>query len=160
MEYLSQKGMSQVFADWASADPNINQFGYGQFFNENGEPKVKQVYPGAWVNPQSTEPLSDYAFTRRYQVLIYDLVFLDNLGNSNQNDVVSDCEELAFRLVRYLKETAGEIIDLRSWSLQPLSDRWLDKVSGVILDLTVEFNFQFSNCDDPTYGFPIKYNEV
>jgi len=160
MEYLSQKGMSQVFEDWASADPNINQFGYGQFFNENGEPKAKQLYPGCWVNPQSTNPISDYAFTRKYQVLIYDLVFVDALGLSNQNDVVSDCEEFAFRLVRYLKETAGDIINLQTWSLQPLSDRWLDKVSGVILDLTIEFNFQFSPCDDPTYGFPIKYNEV
>lgn len=159
MEYLSMKGMSAVFADWASADPNINQFGYGQFFNENGEPKVKQVYPGCWVNPQSTNPISDYAITRRYQVLIYDLVFLDAVGNSNQNDVVSDCEEFAFRLVRYLKK-AEDLIYLQSWSVQPLSDRWLDKVSGVVLDLTIEFNFQWSNCDDPTYGFPIKYNEV
>lgn len=159
MEYLSQTGMSQIFQQWATADPNINQFGYGLFFNENGETKAQQVYPGVWVNPQGTTPQSDWAITRQYQVLIYDLVFNDASGNSNQNSVVSDCEELAFRLVRFLKQR-HDLIYLNSWSVQPLSDRWLDKVSGVVLDLTIEFNFQWSDCDDPTYGFAIKYNEV
>jgi hypothetical protein len=159
MEYLSQNGMSKVFEQWALADPNINQFGFGLFYNENGEAKAKQIYPGAWVNPGTTTPQSDYAITRQYQVIIYDLVFLDAAGTSNQNSVVSDCEEIAFRLVRFLKKQ-NEAIDLSSWSVQPLSDRWLDKVSGVVLDLTIIFNFEWSNCEDPSYGFQIKFNEI
>lgn len=157
--YLSQNGMNKVFEQWSVADPNINQYGFGQLYNQNGEPKVKQLYPGIWVNPVSTR-VNDYSLDRQYQILIYDLVFSANDGSTNQNHIVSDTEELAFRLVRFLKEKS-EIFNVKDTpTVQPFSDRWLDDVSGVIIDITIEFNAESSYCEDPDYSFNIQNNDI
>lgn len=160
VQYLSQNGVNNVLNQWATADPNINQYGFGQLYNENGEPKIKQVYPGTWVNPLQTLVVSDYAIQRNYQILIYDLVFIAADGTSNQNKIISDCEELAFRLIRFLKNKS-DIFDISGQpSIQPFSDRWLDAVSGVIIDAQIIFNGESSDCEDPDYSFNIKSNDI
>jgi len=151
--------MDTVFSQWASADPNINQYGYGQLFNQNGEPKVKQVYPGLWANPVITNVL-EYTVTRNYQILIYDLVYVAADGSTNQNKVVSDCEEIAFRLVRFLK-LKSDLFDINAVpTVTPFYDRWLDDVTGVILDVTITFNGESSDCQDPDYSFNIQNNSI
>lgn len=158
--FLSQIGFEQIMQQFAAADPNLNQFGFGELWRENGEIKANQVYPGMWVNPQSTNFLSDFAISRNYQILIYDLVFNDSTGKSNQNSIISDCEEIAFRLVRFLK-SKSDIFDIQGLpTIAPFSDRWLDQVSGVTLDVNIVFNFQSSDCDDPDYSFQIKSNQI
>lgn len=157
--YLSQNGMNVVFNQWATSDPNINQYGFGQLYNQNGEPKVAQVYPGIWVNPVNTT-VGDYALNRQYQILIYDLIYSANDGSTNQNHVVSDCEEIAFRLIRFLKEKSDIFYVNGTPTVQPFADRWLDDVSGVIVDITVEFNAESSDCEDPDYSFNIKSNDI
>lgn len=158
--YLSQNGMNKVFNQFTVADPNLNQYGFGQLYNENGQPKVEQVYAGMWVNPTQTLVLSDYALQRNYEILIYDLVFISEAGESNQNKVVSDCEEIAFRLVRFLK-TKSEIFDVSGQpNISPFSDRWLDAVSGVIVNISLVFNAEYTTCEDPDYSFNIKTNEI
>jgi hypothetical protein len=157
--YLSQNGMNTVFSQWSQVDPNINQYGFGQLYNENGEPKVKQTYPGMWVNPTNTT-VNDYALTRSYQVLIYDLVFIAADGESNQNKVISDCEEIAFRLVRFLKDKSDIFTINTSPTIVPFNDRFLDDVSGVILNVDIEFNAESSDCEDPDYNFNIKSNDI
>jgi hypothetical protein len=158
--YLSQNGMNTVFNQWATADPNIKQYGFGQLYNENGLPKVEQIYGGIWVNPVQTDVTSDYAISRSYEICIYDLHFVDANGNSNQNKVISDCEEIAFRLVRFLK-TKSEVFDITGTpTVRPFSDKWLDSVTGVILNVTLVFNGEYSDCEDPDYSFNIKTNEI
>ena len=157
--YLSQNGMNTVFSQWSQVDPNINQYGFGQLYNENGEPKVKQTYPGMWVNPTNTT-VNDYALTRSYQVLIYDLVFIAADGESNQNKVISDCEEIAFRLVRFLRLKSDIFTINTSPTIVPFNDRFLDDVSGVILNVDIEFNAESSDCEDPDYNFNIKSNDI
>ena len=158
--YLSQNGMNKVFEQWSTADPNIKQYGFGQLYNENGLPKTEQIYAGMWVNPVRTEVTSDYAIQRTYQILIYDLTFLSQTGESNQNKVVSDCEEIAFRLIRFLK-TKSDVFDISGTPVvQPFADRWLDDVSGVIIDLTLVFNAESADCEDPDYSFTIKTNDI
>lgn len=157
--YLSQNGMNKVFNQWATTDPNVNQYGFGQLFNENAEPKVQQIYPGMWVNPVNTL-VDEYALTRTYQILIYDLVFDSNAGTSNQNLVVSDCEEIAFRLIRFLRLRSDLFDVTTSPTVTPMSDKWLDDVSGVIIDISVNFNGESSECEDPDYNFNIKSNDI
>lgn len=157
--YLSQNGVNKMFNQWADADPNINQYGFGQLYNENGEPKVKQVYAGMWINPVSTS-VNEYTLLRQYQILIYDLVFLDANGNSNQNAVVSDCEEIAFRLTRFLNYQSDLFILSGVPTITPFNDRFVDDVSGVILDITIEFNGESSTCEDPDYNFNIQNNQI
>ena len=159
MEYLSQNGFNNVLNQWTTSDPNLNQYGFGQLYNQNGEPKVKQVYPGLWSNPVNTQ-VGEYSLTRNYQILIYDLIFLDEAGESNQNKIISDCEEIAFRLIRYLRNKSDIFDVITNPTVQPFSDRWLDSVSGVILTIGIEFNGESSECEDPDYNFNIKSNDI
>jgi hypothetical protein len=156
--YLSQNGMNAVYNQFVTADPNLNQYGFGQLYNQNGEVKTSQVYPGMWVNPVNTS-VQDYALVRRYQILIYDLVYQADNG-TNQNLVISDCEEIAFRLIRFLKDKSDIFNVSGVPTVQPFSDRWLDDVSGVIVDIDVEFNAEHSNCEDPDYSFNIQNNTI
>jgi hypothetical protein len=112
-----------------------------------------------WVNPTNTT-VNDYALTRSYQVLIYDLVFIAADGESNQNKVISDCEEIAFRLVRFLKDKSDIFTINTSPTIVPFNDRFLDDVSGVILNVDIEFNAESSDCEDPDYSFNIKSNDI
>jgi hypothetical protein len=157
--YLSQNGMNSVFNQWSVTDPNINQYGFGQLYNENGEPKAKQVYPGMWINPTSTS-VNEYSLTRSYQILIYDLVFIAADGQSNQNKLISDCEEIAFRLVRFLRLKSDIFTVSTIPTIVPFNDRFLDDVSGVILTVDVDFNGESADCEDPDYDFNIKSNEI
>lgn len=158
--YLSQNGMNNVFNQWADADPNIKQYGFGQLYNENGEPKAKQVYPGLWINPVSTQ-VNDFNLVRNYQVLIYDVTYQDGTSEfTNTNKVISDCEEYAFRLVRFLKNKSDIFNVQGAPTVNPFTDRFLDDVSGVILNINVEFNAEFSDCEDPDYSFNIRQNDI
>lgn len=158
--YLSQNGINKVFGQWVEADPNLKQYGFGQLYNENGEPKVKQVYPGLWCNPVQTTT-NEYSIVRNYQILIYDVVYQDGTEEfTNQNKVISDCEEYAFRLVRFLKNKS-DIFDVAgSPTITPFTDRFLDDVSGVILTIDIEFNGDISYCEDPDYSFNITQNDI
>lgn len=158
--YLSQNGMNSVFSQWVDSDPNLKQYGFGQLYNENGEPKAKQVYPGMWVNPTQTA-VNDYNLVRSYQILIYDVVYDDGTPEvTNQNKVISDCEEYAFRLVRFLKHKSDIFNVSAVPTIVPFTDRFLDDVSGVIVTIDVEFNAEFADCEDPDYSFNIKQNDI
>lgn len=161
ISYLSQNGMNAVFNQWAVADPNITQYGFGQLYNENGQPRVKQIYAGMWVNPTITQMLSDWAIQRNYEILLYDLVFVDSVTEeSNQNKIISDCEEIAFRLIRFLKHKSDVFDIIGNPTVQPFSDKWLDSVSGVIINLSLQFNAESADCEDPDYSFTIKTNDI
>jgi hypothetical protein len=81
-------------------------------------------------------------------------------GTSNQNKIISDCEEIAFRLIRFLKNKS-DIFDVRNNpTVQPFSDKWLDAVSGVIITISVESNAEYTDCEDPDYSFQIKSNDI
>ncbi len=158
--YLSQNGMNKVFEQFSIADPNLNAYGFGQLYNENGEPKAKQIYPAIWVNPVNTI-VREYELTRTYQVLIYDIPFIDGTSNvNNQNAVISDCEEIGLRLIRMLK-VKSDIFDITGDpTITPFTDRFLDDVSGVIIDLSIAFNAESSDCEDPEYTFNIQSNNI
>jgi hypothetical protein len=159
MNYLSQTSFELTLQSWAQIDPQIESFGFGQLYNQMGEPKPEQKYKGMWVNPTQTE-VNEWTIVRSYQVIIYDLVFEVSPGKTNQNSVVSDCEEIAFRFVRFLRNFTDDF-NIQAATIQPFSDKWLDNVSGVLLDIRVEFNFESADCKDPDYSdVKIKYNEV
>lgn len=151
--YLSQNGIEELFKQWAEADPNIESFGFGQLWNQNGEPRVNQKYIGMWVQSVNTQ-VQDYILIRNYQILIYDLQF------DNTNSVISDCEEIGFRLIRFLKEKSDIFNISRTPLISPFVDRFFDDVAGVIIDISIEFNAESSNCEDPDYSFQFKQNNI
>lgn len=159
MDYLSQNGVNRMFEQWSTADPNVESYGFGQLYNQNGEPKVTQKYVGMWVNPVNTS-VRQYTIERTYQILIYDLVYQNDVNSSNQNKIISDCEEIAFRLIRFLRSKSDVFDIVGNPVVSPFTDRFLDDVSGVIVDVTIEFNGESSECNDPDYNFTIKYNTI
>lgn len=114
---------------------------------------MSQKYKGMWVQPISTTP-EEYVLVRNYQILIYDVTY-DNI-----NEVISDCEEIALRLLRFLRNKSDIFNISGTTNIQPFTDRFLDDVSGVIIDLSIEFNGESAICDDPDYSFIIKSNEI
>ncbi len=156
--YLSMNGINGVLGQFAQYDPNIESYGFGQLYNQNGEPKTTQKYPGMWVNPVQTN-YTEYSLERRFQIIIYDLVF-ENEGGTNQNKLVSDCEEIGFRLVRFLRSKSDTFEITTDPVIQPFSDKFLDDVSGVIIDITIVSNAESSDCNDPLYNFTIKENNI
>lgn len=158
MNYLSLNGISKVFEDFTSYDPNLQSYGFGQLYNQNGEPKVNQTYPGLWCNPVSTSETSLYQLDRTFQILIYDLKFITDTG-SNENKTISDCEEYGLRFIRFCRDKS-DVFNVSSWTMTPFNDKFTDDVCGVIIDVTISFNGESSNCNDPDYDFPINYNIV
>lgn len=151
--YLSQNGVQELFRQWCEYDPNIQSYGFGELYNQNGEPKVEQKYPGLWSQPINTQ-VEEYVLIRNYQILIYDLQF------DNTNLVISDCEEIAFRLIRFLKNRSDIFYISGTPTVSPFVDRFLDDVAGVIIDLSIEFNAESSDCEDPDYNFIFKQNNI
>jgi len=154
--YLSLKGMQKVFGEWANSDPNIVQFGYGNIVDINGTLKVNQKYPGCWVQPNSSVIVGN-TLLRNYQIIFYDIPFE---SVDNENDVISDCEELAFRLNRFLLNKSDTFIVNGQPIITPFRDRFLDDVSGVQMDITIEFNGDLNDCEDPDYSFGINQNNI
>jgi len=63
-------------------------------------------------------------------------------------------------LIRFLK-TKSDIFDITTPpTVTPFADRFLDAVSGVIIDITIEFNGESANCEDPDYSFNIQNNTI
>ena len=157
--YLSLNGFANVLENFALYDPNINSFGFGQLYNSNGQAQANQEYPGMWCNPVNSVP-SEYAIRRTFQILIYDVPFVDGTNSTNVNKIVSDCEELAFRFIRFLK-LKSDIFDLQEDpTITPFTDKFLDDVCGVIIDISIQFNGESSDCEDPSYNFQIKQNDI
>ena len=80
MNYLSLNGIETILSQFVSADANLKQFGFGQLYNQSGEPKVNQVYPGLWAQLTTSTTQGDYQINRTFQILIYDVPF-DNHNN-------------------------------------------------------------------------------
>jgi hypothetical protein len=162
MNYLSQNGFNKVLEQWTKSDPNLQSYGWGQLYDNGGNPKVLQKYPSIWVQPVNSVYAGN-VINRSYQILIYDIPFQSEEGATNQNYIISDMEEIAFRLIRFIKANAddADVFDvLDAPTISPFTDRLLDDVAGVIIDLTIEFNGQSSDCMDPEYLFNIKYNII
>ena len=154
MNYLSLNGIENILSQFVEADPNLKQFGFGQLYNQGGEAKVKQVYPGLWAQLTTSTTQGDYEINRSFQILIYDVPF------ENHNKVISDCEEYAFRLVRFLRLNSDDFYLSGNPTINPFTDKFLDDVCGVIVDLTISTNMESSDCEDPDYSFNIKTNNI
>lgn len=157
--YLSYKGIQIALQSYAIADPNIESFGFGQIYDINGQPKAKQVYPSMWVSPISSTPVIGQhgmlTVNRNYQILFFDTKLADG---SNELQVISDCEELAFRFIRWsINAQDPEINILTNPTITPFTDKFLDDVAGVILDVTIEFSGDNDNCSDPLAVININY---
>lgn len=153
MQYFSLNSIKKLFQDYVSNEVNLKGYLFGEPFNINGEPVFKQVYPGMLVTMISTS-VTDYTLNRNMQVILYDIL---NEDSTNVIEVQSDCEEYAFRLIRFLRETSDGFYTIGQPTVTPFVDRFFDDVAGVILNVSIEFDGQSENCSDPNHPFNITY---
>lgn len=148
--YLSLKGVELAFKKWKESDPNLKGYGFGQIFNQNGQPKQEQVYPQMWVSPGQQQPIIGnqgmLTINRTFQILFFDIKLADG---SNENQVISDCEEFAMRFIRWIMNANDEIDVVQSPIITPFTDKFLDDVAGVMVDFVIQFNGNNDECDDP-----------
>ena len=149
MQYFSTNSIKKLFQDYVTNEVNLKSYIFGQPFNQNGEPIFKQVYPGLLVTPLSTIA-SEYALTRQYEVVFYDILDEDKL---NLIDVQSDCEEFALRLIKFLRNFSSDFELIGDPNISFFVDRFLDDVSGVILTVSINSNADSNECDTPNGSF-------
>lgn len=156
MDFLSLNGLNKMLETWVTNDGQLQAYGFGQPYNQNGEPKISQRYPSMWANGLSTVA-EQYRSVRTIQILIFDVVLADR---TNEISVISDCEEIAFRLVRWFRLASDAFLVEGNPSIEPFTDKFLDDVAGVIINIQVEFNAESADCNDPDITFPIKTTNV
>lgn len=157
--YLSLKGVKIALQKWSQSDPNIKAYGFGQIYDINGQPKTEQLYPQMWVSPQQSQPVLTangmHVVNRSMQILFFDTKLADN---TNELQVISDSEELAFRFIRWLMNSNDpEINLLQNPTITPFTDKFLDDVAGVMVDFIVEFNGSNDYCSDPNSSTSINF---
>lgn len=150
-DYLSLKGIETALRKYSQSDPNIKSFGFGQLFDVNGKIKTEQLYPQMWVSPINSQPvISQNGFitvNRTFEVLFYDIRLADG---TNEIQVVSDCEELGMRFLRWLMTANDpEINVISSPTITPFTEKFLDDVAGVTYNMVIEFSANADDCDDP-----------
>jgi hypothetical protein len=160
--YLSMNGVKKTLELWATNNPSLKHSGFGQPFNVNGEVKLQQRYPQMWTQPVSSTPVLNntqgiITFNRNLQILFFDTKLADN---SNEISVISDMEELAFQFCRWLMNNNDDIDMISSPTITPFTDKFLDDVAGVILDVVVQFNGDSIGCDDPETSFTIPFQNL
>ena len=150
MNYLSLNAIEKLFDSWATSDPNIAAFGFGNPFNINGEAKASQKYPGMWANCYRTTLNHNQRNGSATEIHEFEILFFDIKVGDNENSIRSDCNEYAARFVRWLLHYSDEISFNGLPTIEPFWDKWLDDVAGVKLTLAIEVYGDRNYCDDPS----------
>lgn len=136
-----------LFSNFATNHHQISSFGFGDF-HEADKPYNDAVvrYARMWVDLQSTN-VNDGALVRTYRIAFMDCVKPDE---RNENDVISDMEQVALDLLSHINKSITEDEDIvKSNSIEPFTESFSDKVSGVILNLQIVQAFTYNNCIIP-----------
>lgn len=149
MEYFSTNSVKRFFAQYVQNEVNLKGYYFGQPFDINGQTTVEQLYPGMLVTPINSQALQ-YTINRTYQITIYDIL---NFEKSNEIEIISDCEEYAFRLIRYITANHDYFSIVGVPTISPFVDKFLDDVAGVIIDIVIEFNGESNECLDTMPNF-------
>jgi len=149
MEYFSTNSVKKLFADYVANEPNLQGYYFGQPYDINGQTTIQQVYPGMLVTPTQTI-VGEIAIQRQYQIIIYDIL---NFEKSNEIEIISDAEEFAFRLIRFLRSASEGFYTIGDPIVTPFVDKFLDDVAGVLIDVTIDFNGDNNDCYSPNVNF-------
>jgi len=138
----------ELFNQFAIKHKGINdfRFGYELITGSNSSP----LYPLMEVLPQGTTTNKGMIF-RKYLIAISDLV---NKDNSNENLVLSDCEQLCLDLPNYLRvvQNSGLLGAFKvneDISLTDFTDRGTDTVAGYEFEITIGSMIGNSSCNLP-----------
>ena len=142
-----------VFKDIATRHYQINGFGIGDDW-ENGASEEK-MHPVLWINPVTanmpeSESTGYKTFEIDFEVRVFDLV---SKGESNENDVLSDCIDilkdiiLEFKGHPYYVNSQLNIID--DISFEAFTEEFDEDVSGWVCELSLMTPILNSFCGIP-----------
>jgi len=150
MSILSYNQINELFNQIAISHYQIKRFGSGElseadinkFISEN------QEYPVLWMTPVSVTTNSN-VLLYNLNLLVFDLV---NKDKNNEQEVLSDCLQIALDVVRILRYGNQEFNIITDPNISPFAGRYSDWVAGWSLELELEVDIQSNNCDIPYEG--------
>lgn len=135
----------QYFSDFATNHLQLNDFGFGNIFELNGEIKPGLNYNLLWVVPIDSLT-TEQTKQRRFLILVLGLVKKDF---SNRDEVWSDTEQILDDLIKKLR-IEEEYFDLVGDPLlTPVSEKHGDWVTGWQSEIVIETEFNSQPCDIP-----------
>lgn len=93
--------------------------------------------------------ISENIITDQYRIWFSDMVRHDEI---DELDTLSRVKSIALDLIAYLDKSSalGDKSDVSlTHSLEPYTEVFDDRVSGWVLTLTIEQNFNYDNCNIP-----------
>ena len=153
MKIQTVNQLISVFKDIATRHYQINGFGIGDDW-ENGASEEK-MHPVLWINPVTasmpeSESTGYKTFEIDFEVRVFDLV---SKGESNENDVLSDCIDilkdiiLEFKGHPYYVNSQLNIID--DISFEAFTEEFDEDVSGWVCELSLMTPILNSFCGIP-----------
>jgi len=137
----------EILKNFTSKHKQLNSFYFGDKWEVGASENIQ--YPLLWCSLQNVA-MTDNVVERRFLIDISDKV---NLDESNENHVLSDCEQIAFDLLNYLEQISdNENIGLRISRNTQLTDYTEDRddmVSGFFFEITLSSHIAGFSCDLP-----------
>lgn len=137
----------EILKNFTSKHKQLNSFYFGDKWEVGASDNIQ--YPLLWCSLQNVS-MTDNVVERRFVIDISDKV---NLDESNENHVLSDCEQIAFDLLNYLEQISdSESIGLRVSKNTQLTDYTEDRddmVSGFFFEITLSSHIFNNSCNLP-----------
>lgn len=137
----------EILKNFTSKHKQLNSFYFGDKWEVGASDNIQ--YPLLWCSLQNVA-MTDNVVERRFLIDISDKV---NLDESNENHVLSDCEQIAFDLLNYLEQISdNEDIGLRISRNTQLTDYTEDRddmVSGFFFEITLSSHIAGFSCNLP-----------
>lgn len=145
--------INKAFNDIAVAHRQINTYGIGDIWEIATSGTIR--YPMMWAVPQ------DGRIEKNIYVSSWQLLFIDLVGNGevNENDVISDMEQIAFDVVALLQDPDYDF-DFKGEGIvvQRFTERFDDMVSGVSIKIEIRVPFASDRCAVPQVGLSVGSN--
>lgn len=142
--------INKAFNNIAVAHKQINTYGIGDIWEIATSGTVQ--YPLMWAKPENGR-LETSLYISSWTLIFMDLV---DSGERNENDVISDMELIALDVVALLRDNSYEFkFDYSGATIERFTERFEDKVAGVLLRIDLAIPYTADRCQVPQSGLTI-----
>lgn len=137
--------INKAFNDIAVEHKQINTYGIGDIWEIATSGTIN--YPMMWAQPTDSR-LEQNVYVSSFTLIFMDIVHKDE---SNENEVLSDMEQVALDVVALLKNNNYDFdFKAENISFKRFTERFLDYVSGVAIDIEIRVPYFADRCAVPT----------
>lgn len=142
---ITYNQINDAFNTIATAHKQINTYGIGDIWEIATSGTIR--YPLMWAKPESGS-VEGKTYVSKFKIILMDLV---HKGESNENDVISDMEQVALDVIAVLKDSnyAFELLS-ENIPLERFTEKFYDEVAGVTIDISLRIPFNADRCAIPT----------